>query len=44
MQQAIQPGDQMLVNVASLIRSRVPDRKGNLLPTDLAFGTYDVKI
>jgi hypothetical protein len=28
MQQAIQPGDQMWVNVASLIRNRVPDRKG----------------
>jgi hypothetical protein len=43
MQQAIQPGDQMLVNVASLIRNRLPDRKGNVLPADLAFGTYDVK-
>jgi hypothetical protein len=36
MQQTIQPGDQMWVNVASLIRDRVPDRKGNPLPADLA--------
>src|ERR1700685_665412 len=43
MQQTIQPGDQMWVNLASLIRDRVPDRKGNVLPADLTFGTYDVQ-
>jgi hypothetical protein len=43
MQQAIQPGDQMWVNVGSLIRNRVPDRKGNVLPADAAFGTYDLR-
>jgi hypothetical protein len=43
MRQAIQPGDQMWVNVAGLIRNRVPDRKGNLLPADATFGTYDVR-
>jgi hypothetical protein len=43
MQQTIAPGDQMWVNLASLIRDRVPDRKGNLLPADLASGTYDVQ-
>src|SRR6202451_3738780 len=43
MQQSIQPGDQMWVNLASLIRDRVPDRKGNVLPADLTFGTYDVQ-
>jgi len=43
MQQAVQPGDQVLVNVAELIRTRVADRKGNVLPADLSFGTYDVK-
>jgi hypothetical protein len=43
MQQSIQPGDQMWVNLASLIRDRVPDRKGNLLPADLTSGTYDVQ-
>jgi hypothetical protein len=43
MQQTIQPGGQMWVNVASLIRNRVPDRKGNVLPADAAFGTYDLR-
>ena|GEM_PF-3364270 len=43
MQQTIPPGDQMWVNLASLIRDRVPDRKGNVLPADLASGTYDVQ-
>src|ERR1700685_3685413 len=43
MQQTIPPGDQMWGNLASLIRDRVPDRKGNVLPADLTFGTYDVQ-
>jgi hypothetical protein len=43
MQQSIQPGDQMWVNVAELIRSRTPDRKGNLLPVDLSYGTFDLR-
>jgi hypothetical protein len=43
MQQTIAPGDQMWVNLASLIRNRVPDRKGDVLPADLASGTYDVQ-
>ena len=43
MQQAIQPGDQMWVNMASLVRNRVPDRNGNVLPTDATFGTYDLR-
>jgi len=43
MQQAIQPGDQMWLDVASLIRTRVPDRKGNVLPADASFGTYDLR-
>ncbi len=43
MWQAIQPGDQMWVNVASLIRNRVLDRKGNVLPADASFGTYDLQ-
>jgi hypothetical protein len=43
MEQAIQPGDQMWVNMASLIRDRVPDRKGNILPSDTSFGTYDLR-
>jgi hypothetical protein len=43
MQQTIPPSDQMWVNLASLIRDRIPDRKGNVLPADLTFGTYDVQ-
>jgi hypothetical protein len=43
MQQSIQPGDQMWVNVGSLIRNRTPDRKGNALPADATFGTYDLR-
>ncbi|HXM23172.1 MAG TPA: hypothetical protein VN948_18080 [Terriglobales bacterium] len=43
MQQTIQPGDQMWVNFADLIRNRVPDRKGNVLPVDVIAGTYDLQ-
>jgi hypothetical protein len=43
MQQTIQPGDQMWVNIAELIHSQAPDLKGNVLPADLASGTYDVQ-
>ena len=32
MQQTIQRGDQMWVNIAELIRSCVSDRQGNVLP------------
>ena len=42
MQQSIQPGDQVFVDVVELIRNRVADRRGQTLPTDLTFGTYDV--
>ncbi len=43
MQQTIQPSDQMWVNLAELIRNRVPDRKGNLLPVDVRAVTYDLQ-
>ncbi len=43
MRQTIQPGDQMWVNLAELIRSRVPDGKGNLLPLDVSAVTYDLR-
>lgn len=43
MQQAVAPGGQMQVNVADLIRGRVPDSKGNVLPADVSIGTYDVQ-
>lgn len=43
LQQTIVPGDQMWVNLAQLIRSRVPDRKGNVLPVDLKSATYELQ-
>ncbi len=43
MQQTIQPGDQMWVNLAQLVRQRIPDRKGNTLPVDVSGTTYDLQ-
>ena len=43
MRQTIQPGEQMWVNLAELIRNRLADRRGNLLPADLVNGTYDLR-
>src|ERR1700680_3802687 len=43
MQQTIQPGDQMWVNVASLIHNRTPDRKGKVLPVEITSGTFDLR-
>jgi hypothetical protein len=43
MKQSIQPGDQILINVAELIHNRVADRKGHTMPADLTDGTYEVK-
>ena len=43
MRRTIQPGDQMWVSLTSLIRERVPDRKGNILPVEVNGGTYDVQ-
>ena len=40
LQQTIAWGGQMWVNLAQLIRNRVPDRKGNVLPADLQSVTY----
>jgi hypothetical protein len=42
-QQTIQPGDQMWLNLADLIHHSAPDRKGNALPADVASGTYDLE-
>jgi hypothetical protein len=43
LQQTIAPGDQMWVNLAQLVRQRIPDRKGNVLPVDVSTATYDVR-
>jgi hypothetical protein len=42
-QQTVAAGDQLWLNFADLIRNRVPDRKGRVLPADLASGTYEVR-
>jgi hypothetical protein len=42
-QQTIQPGDQMWLNLADLIHQGVPDRKGNAFPADVASGTHDLE-
>jgi hypothetical protein len=42
LQQRITPGDQMWVNLEQLIRERVPDQNGNILPFDLKSVTSDV--
>ena len=43
LQQTIASGGQMWVNLAQLIRNRVPDRKGNVLPVDLQSVTYELR-
>ncbi|HEY6770654.1 MAG TPA: hypothetical protein VI386_38410 [Candidatus Sulfotelmatobacter sp.] len=42
-QQTIQPGEQMWLNLSDLIHHGVPDRKGNALPADVTSGTYDLE-
>jgi len=43
LQRTIPPGEQMGLNFADLIHRRVADRKGRMLPADLASGTYDLR-
>ena len=43
MQQTIQPGDQMWVDLANLTRHPIPDRDGNVFPATAAVGTYDIQ-
>lgn len=40
MEQTIGPDDEMLVDIGKLIRDRIPDKNGNLLPGDLTTGAY----
>jgi len=42
-QQTIQPGEQMWLNLADLIHHNTPDRKGNSLSPDVTSGTYDLE-
>ncbi|HET7890439.1 MAG TPA: hypothetical protein VFL34_02900 [Candidatus Sulfotelmatobacter sp.] len=43
LQRTIAPGDQMWVNLAQLIRQRIPDRNGSTLPVDVSAVTYDLR-
>lgn len=39
-EQTLQPDEQMWIDVAKLIRDQVPDKKGRVLPQNLASGSY----
>jgi len=43
MQQTLQPGDQMWVDVGKLIREHIPDKNGNVLPATVSSGTYEIQ-
>jgi hypothetical protein len=43
LQQTIEPGDQMWVNLSQLIRGGVSDRSGKVLPADVNAVTYEVQ-
>jgi hypothetical protein len=41
--QTLQPGDQIWMDIGKLIRESVPDKNGNTLPASLTSGSYDVR-
>lgn len=43
LEREIAPHDQMWVNIGELIRDRVTDRHGNVLPTNLSSGSYEFR-
>ena len=43
LEQTLQPGDQMWMDIGKLIRENVPDKNGKTLPSDLASGSYEVR-
>ena len=43
LEQALQPDEQMWIDVGKLIREHVPDKNGDTLPADLTSGSYDVR-
>jgi hypothetical protein len=43
MQQTLQPGDQMWVDVGKLVREHIPDKNGNFLPANVSSGTYEIR-
>jgi hypothetical protein len=43
LEQALQPHGQMFVDVGKLIRQRMPDKNGSVLPPDLMMGSYEIQ-
>jgi hypothetical protein len=43
MEQTLQPGDQMWMDIGKLIRESVPDRNGKTLPANLTSGSYEIR-
>jgi hypothetical protein len=41
--QTLQPGDQIWMDIGKLIRESIPDKNGNTLPANLPSGSYDVR-
>lgn len=42
LEQSIQPDDEMWVDIGQLIRNQVPDKNGNVLPSTLTSGSYEI--
>jgi hypothetical protein len=43
MEQTLQPGEQMWMDIGKLIREGVPDKNGKPLPADLTSGSYEIR-
>jgi hypothetical protein len=43
MEQTLQPGEQMWIDIGKLIRENVPDKNGKTLPADLTSGSYELR-
>ncbi|MGB2592606.1 MAG: hypothetical protein WBG02_02895 [Candidatus Acidiferrum sp.] len=41
--QTLQPGQQMWMDIGKLIRENAPDKDGNTLPADLTTGSYNIR-
>lgn len=43
LEQALQPDEQMWIDIGKLIRENVADKNGKTLPQDLTYGSYDIR-
>jgi hypothetical protein len=41
--QTLQPGEQMWMDIGKLIRGSIPDKNGNTLPLNLTSGSYEIR-